>query len=1239
MSHLLSNPLDFPLNSSRLIEASAGTGKTYTIAALYVRLVIGHGVQNEEDNGEENTSFGRELVPKNILVMTFTKAATEELSDRIRARLAEAAAYFRDPDAVEGDQFLASLRDDCVTQKQNLMHLARLLDLASQSMDEAAVKTIHGWCQSMLKEHAFASGSLFSQNVETENEELRLQAAEDYFRRFIYPADAELSARLLEDFKSPEALLGLTYSLSKSAKAPVSGDLHALLSDAENAHKARMAAIKQEVAPIVQDLVDKTSQAKGAATKLKQFQKFADWCADPDMVEPDATAANWKNIGADELQKFAEAKLGGMADNWAILGQLQERIKQSKVQQQEELAKVKQHAAFWVSRRFAELQNQRAEMGHDDMLTRLRDALKGPSGEALAAAIRKQYPIAMVDEFQDTDPVQYEIFNRIYHLAEPHEGTGIFLIGDPKQAIYSFRNADIHTYLKARRDTEGRHYNLAKNFRSSQAMVDGVNALFERAENLPRGAFLFKTEQTNELPFNRVEANGLKKAFKHCLLSSNLKTAPALLWSVSGEEKRNKDTFFRAAANHHANLIASLLNDPQAGYYNEDDNLEQRVKTSDIAVLVNNFSEANAIKKALSDRGLKSVYLSDRESVFAQRVAKDLLTLVSACAEPRDPSLIRSALATQLLGLPLAELEHIHSNEQEWERRVEQFLSYHDQWQRQGVLAMLHNLLHEYQVPAKLLADTIQGERQLSDVLHLAELLQQQSMVLDGIPALVNHFAEQVNERHGFGSNSRTQSDEQQLRLESDAELIKIITIHKSKGLQYPLVFMPFVAYTQAEAYRIRPPAVYHDENGELQVLWSKDDDNKQRLSDEILAEDLRKMYVAVTRAQYATFIALETVKEHRNNPLFYLLNGGESLANEFYNEVSERWQQTPHTQLTRLESDEPLVRALEQEQTLPKLTPRHMPPGRKLERWWVASYSALQYSGSTQSGASTTSVPAPQSPDEMNLLDERDDEDETQIASAAEPSPDSIHHLPKGAGPGTFLHNLLEESANIGFAQVADDAAERTALVQRFCVSPFWQEHETSIDHWLNAYLHNEFPINRQGDTINLQALKQYKAEPEFWFGASEVHAQKLDAVVREHILPGHDRPALEPNVLNGMLKGFIDLVFEHNGQYYVADYKSNWLGEDDHAYTGQAMREKILHSRYDLQYVIYTLALHRLLKARLGEAYDYDTHVGGAVYLFLRGHRAETGGAFCDRPSRALIEQLDELFAGKNLSDKEPT
>lgn len=243
MSHLLSNPLDFPLHSSRLIEASAGTGKTYTIAALYVRLVIGHG--------DPDQCFPRELIPKNILVMTFTKAATEELSDRIRARLAEAASYFRQPDKISDDAFLANLRDDCEQRQQNLQHLARLLDLASQSMDEAAVKTIHGWCQAMLKEHAFASGSLFSQNVETEDDELRLQAAEDYFRHFVYSAEETVAERLLNDFGTPQQLLSLTYSLSTTSSINSSDNLAELLQQSEEGHQQRVVAIKQHLAPLI----------------------------------------------------------------------------------------------------------------------------------------------------------------------------------------------------------------------------------------------------------------------------------------------------------------------------------------------------------------------------------------------------------------------------------------------------------------------------------------------------------------------------------------------------------------------------------------------------------------------------------------------------------------------------------------------------------------------------------------------------------------------------------------------------------------------------------------------------------------------------------------------------------------------------------------------------------------------------------------------------------------------------
>ena len=238
-----------------------------------------------------------------------------------------------------------------------------------------------------------------------------------------------------------------------------------------------------------------------------------------------------------------------------------------------------------------------------------------------------------------------------------------------------------------------------------------------------------------------------------------------------------------------------------------------------------------------------------------------------------------------------------------------------------------------------------------------------------------------------------------------------------------------------------------------------------------------------------------------------------------------------------------------------------------------------------------------------------------------------SLHHLPRGAGPGTFLHNLLQDAAEEGFAAVANNPQLRAQLLAKRCRHGNWLVLKPLLDNWLASYLKTPFALP-DGGNITLAQLQQYKAEPEFWFAVNQVSAKQLDDLVSQQILPNFARPRLQPNYLNGMLKGFIDLVFEHQGRYYVVDYKSNYLGPDDQAYSPQAMREKILASRYDMQYVLYTLALHKLLKARLNQAYCYDSHVGGVLYLFLRGQHASTAGVFSDKPPRSLIEQLEQYL-----------
>lgn len=1194
-------PLTMPLYGSRLIEASAGTGKTYTIAALYVRLVLGHG---------DEASFERPLTPDQILVVTFTEAATEELRDRIRERLATAASYFRQQQD-SSDAFLVALRAS-YTDPQQWPALARRLDLAAQAMDEAAVHTIHGWCNRMLREHAFASGSLFTQALETDNSDLWLTVARDYWRQYFGTSSLPVYRFLRSHFASPEQLLSQVNTLQRYQSEAQQQQLLAHNPYQELQQQLeQLQQLKNELLPAIEELRKDIPQHKGVTHHAGGMEKLYDW-ATTDAAQPDLSEAGWKRFSSEELSKKFKDKLH---PDWHQIAQLQQRLSELELAIQPML----NHAAASIAMRFQQLQEQRAQMGFDDILTRLRDALQGEHGKGLAAAIRAQFPIAMVDEFQDTDPVQYRIFDTIFELQQNHPQQGIFLIGDPKQAIYSFRDADIYTYLQARRATSGRHYTLGTNYRSTPAMVDAVNHVFDSANGYPKGAFRFRTETIDEVPFQAVEATEKDKQVQ--LHGDDL---PGMTIRVSPlqEQDTNKQGLTETLAASCADDIVALLN--EANYRSQNDETS-RVQPGDIAVLVNKADEAQLIRQALRERNLASVYLSDRDSVFASALAKDVLLILQSCASPRDPGMLHAALATSLLGMSLPALAEVVEDETLWDYYAGEFIEYHQCWEQRGVLAMLQRLLHDFAVPQRLLNSAQQnGERELTDVLHLAELLQQQAQHADGMSGLVRYLAERVEQVQEQGR--KTDAREQQVRLENDSNLVQVVTVHKSKGLQYPFVFLPFMSSQKALHRRIQYPAVYHNEQGELQLVLSKEDTAGRDQADaERLAEDIRKFYVAVTRAQYSTYIYAGHYKELGETALNYLLTGSRKACENLQLAMQEAWSHQA-IRLLEIPAEADAGQHPAQYQPAPTATqqPRYceMPAGHQLERWWLSSYSALLLAPATDAGA----VLAEQSADEQNSREEM--QIEPRVLSAERPpSTVPIHSFPKGPQAGTFLHNLLEAAANEGFAEAATSTAKCGELVSAHAQSEPWNAYQDVLVDWLHSYLNTHFEL-APGASISLASLSSYQAEPEFWFATRNTDVQQLDKLIQQYILPGHARPSLQPTTLNGMMKGFIDLVFAHDDQFYVADYKSNWLGDHEQDYTHNAMRERILHSRYDVQYVIYTVALHKLLRARLGAAYNYDTHVGGALYLFMRGYQADSAGAFFDRPPLALITELEALL-----------
>jgi exodeoxyribonuclease V beta subunit len=651
------------------------------------------------------------------------------------------------------------------------------------------------------------------------------------------------------------------------------------------------------------------------------------------------------------------------------------------------------------------------------------------------------------------------------------------------------------------------------------------------------------------------------------------------------------------------------------------------LRPGDIAVLVNNGKEAGKMRDALARRSVRSVYLSDRDSVFGSPQAVETLRWLRACAEPDDDRLLRAALSTATLDLDFAALAALGRDEDAWERRVVQFKAYRDIWQRQGVLPMLRRILLDFGCTRRLLENHVDlagtgGERILTDLLHLAELLQQASRSLPGEHALIRWLAEQLAAPDG-------NDDERRMRLESDADLVQVITIHKAKGLEYPLVFLPFICATRVLGPK-DVPLKWHDAAGELQLALEADPAVLARADHERLGEDIRKTYVAMTRARHATWIGLAPLaKEPGPGAIGHLFDlAGVEPAD--FAEAAARFAGGCADIAVEI-APEPTDERYTPARSTAQAGHARRPARTAADNWEISSYSALRTAGDDVPVAvATLPDDTPQSENLREALGEL-----PPAPLAAMPPAEPIHRFPKGAEAGTFLHELLEAAAGFGFAAVQADPLPLRETIARRCAVRGWEAWIDPLAGWMAALLGTPLPIPLDGlvsgqpASFRLQDLNSCKVEMEFWFAAHTVALERLDAAVTRHTLGGRRRPALRPATLNGMLKGFMDLVFERGGRYYVADYKSNWLGSSSSDYTRERMDEAILAHRYDLQYAIYLFALHRLLRSRVPD-YDYDRHVGGAAYLFLRGIHAPSAGLHFERPPPILMDELDEIFRG---------
>lgn len=1193
-----------------LVEASAGTGKTFAIAMLVLRFT---------------TEFDLQL--QNILVVTFTKAATEELKERIRARLASARDLLdpgQRPEARDQiDPALAAWRAGLAERGIGEQLALHRLELALLDMDLAAVFTIHGFCQRMLQEQALESGQLFDFTLTTDLSSQRAQVIHDYWRRNVYSLSPLHCALITERYKTPADLYKSVQGTGKRAARiePQAKTVDEAL-DGFDKSLSRLSDWWQTRATSLSARL----QAALDEGKFKQelLHTFSDWWRQVDDF-----------IGKKSLQlpdKMERLSAAGIMETLnghkfrAGGGQSSEEKKQLFIatlplpdQEIADFLQARQDVALAFRTGLAQelttglTQTLRRQnlLSFDDLISQLEQALVGVQGAALQRILSKRYPVALIDEFQDTDDAQYSIFSTLFAGREwpgtARAGDGgratagsshyLYLIGDPKQAIYAFRGADIYSYFKAREQADI-HLNLARNYRSHPALVEAVNSLFQ----LRKDAFA-----TGELPYLPVRpakgaddgqildtSKGLA-VMVYCELAANPDPdAKDGRWSAGKATKRIVSSVVAE--------IARLLRPDNPIMLTATNGPSMALAPRDMAILVRSHNQGKQFQASLARAGIPAV-MASQQSVFATNESHDLFLLMQALCSPGDPSLLKTALTSVWFGMNGLELYAFWQDPEQVDRLLTRFHDYHLLWQERGFLAMMTTLLETEKILINLARQPL-AERMISNINHLLELIQAAEAAEAMGPAKTLQWLQAMKE-------DQRGMEDTELRLESDEEAVKIVTMHGAKGLEYPVVFCPFLWHRSNYIKTAKDCVTCHDGNRELIMDLGSPlfKERKAEALTEEMAEELRLAYVALTRARCRCYAFWAEVKgstqtaDSRESALAWLLSleQGNSFAAQI--RILQVANGLVAHELLAADGDEAVVIS-GREKEADKLMPLSF-IGRNLHTdWMLHSYSSLTITYHPENQASRSATPDPS---------------DGSSVSAADLLPD----LPKGAQMGNVVHGLLE---NIPFSTLATGTGYEELLKQQ-CA---WFGVEVAPPR-LAALLQKvvQTPLSPEdgGTPFCLADLDQAEIirEMPFYF-----HLQPSATGQINTILAGSR--AVTPVTskgLQGYLTGFVDLICRYQGRFYIMDYKSNWLGNHLPDYGQDALEQAMRDHNYGLQYWLYTLVLHRYLQ-NVMEEYDYRVHFGGVKYLFVRGMDPGRPGSgiYFDLPDLTTLERLDRCL-----------
>ncbi|QJC33867.1 exodeoxyribonuclease V subunit beta [Enterobacteriaceae endosymbiont of Donacia provostii] len=1164
------NPFKENFQGQYLIEASAGTGKTFTIIIIYLRMILGLHQKNFNI---------KPLNVEQILVVTFTDLATQDLYNKIKhsISLLKIGCIQKKSKYDIIDNIIKDIKDYEIAYD--------LLLKAEKNIRNASIYTIHSFCQKILNLKNYEIYDYFL-NKKIINNEIFLQkkAVIIFWKKYLYNLSKEIVKVILLFWKTPDDLLKSLLPFLSQHKLPIIKypfkykNIYLQF----NKNKTYIINIKKYWIKYRHNIINIIN--KSNVNKHIYNKKFLLYWIN--IINEWSIKKTQNYFFPAELYRFSQEILINNTINkinppiYILFKYIDIFIK--KIINLKELIIVK--AIRYINKYIYKKKINNKEISFDDLLKILNKSLYTEPGIKIAKDIRKLFPVILIDEFQDTDIQQYNIFKKIYLNQKNYL---MILIGDPKQAIYSFRGADIFTYLRASLEIKKR-YTLTYNWRSSSTMVNSVNKLFSN-RTYP---FLFKNIIFNPIKYTK------KKLNNHFIINNKIKSG-ITFWFIDNMQDINK--YKKKIAYICGYQICQLIILGKKGKaFFQINNKKKNIDITDITIIVRNRFEALILEKEFIKFNLPCIYLSNSNYIFEKPEAKELVFLLKTIINPDNKQEIKNILSSKLFNIPLYFFQK--NNQSHYiEKIINQFNRYKSIWKKYGILYMLEEIFIKDKIISKIniLENFIKDK--IKNILYIGEMIQISCPNNKDINKTIEWLLQQIKYTNQNFLNKQT-------KLNHKVNKIKIITIHRSKGLQFPIVWLPFISSNIIEFIN-KEGIIYHNrKNFKVTLDFKKDKESKKFFLEETLSENLRLLYVSLTRSIFHCSIGIANLKFYNfqksnlylsySNALFFLLKKKNYISDFHFKKI-----------LYNLKNKDISIKNFTEKRKI-KLNINIFTKKNNNKLFTTISTKKFLFINKIVSNFSKIKK---QQNFNFNINYQyqflqfiKNNKKKTQ------------HTLPIGKNTGVIIHKILEK---LDFTKKISRNFIKKELLKTKHISSTWH---IMITNWLNNILN--IPLGK--NKIILNQINNNKKKTEFKFYLSI--KKNFSSIKYNNIINKYDFFSKKLNTLNfnGFLSGIIDLIFIWKKKFYILDYKSSWLGKTCKDYKIKNIEKDIYLNYYNIQYQFYTLALHKYLKYRI-KNYDYDKHFGGIIYLYIRGINLKNNNGIWEiKPTSQLINKLNNLF-----------